>query len=67
MTVAPMERGLEMTAYRMACVMLVGSTLCLALAWGMRAPFHIIVSSLCVFLAGQFYASVVKDTARRYR
>lgn len=50
-----------MTLYRISCIMLVLSAFCLAIAVGLNNDFYILMSTICVLLAGQLYASGVKE------
>lgn len=46
-----------MVNYRIACTLLVLSCTCLAVALAEGGPFYQIMSTLCVLLASQIYAS----------
>jgi hypothetical protein len=54
-------KGAAMTLYRIGSIMLVLSTFCLAIAIGLNIDFYILCSTICVLLAGQLYASGVKE------
>jgi hypothetical protein len=60
-----------LTWYRMACLMLVLSVTCFALAFGLGSYYYGFISMVCVVLAGQIYATEVqrgkdKAPARRH-
>ncbi len=50
-----------MTLYRISSILLVLSVFCLAVAVGLGIDFYILCSTICILLAGQLYASGVKE------
>ena len=50
-----------MTLFRISEILLVVSVACLALAVGLVSSFYILVAWICVVLAGQLYASALKE------
>ena len=55
-----------MVNYRIGCIFLVLSCTCLAVALAEGGAFYQIMSTLCVLLASQIYATGAED-ARVYR
>ena len=50
-----------MTLYRIGSIMLVMSTLCLAMSLELGSDFYTLCSTVCVLLASQLYSSGVKQ------